>query len=141
MAVKDPAAKLGALRKYQAAFPLSSSVEQADTQILDVLLANWPDRLSEITAAFDKVIANTSVQDPQGRIAASTKVIEKGLLLDKASAIVATSLKEADQNYQITRARTIETQGLLALGKGDAAAAEKAFKDALAVNVTLRRRK
>ena len=139
IAVKDPTAKLAALRKYQADFPLSGNVEAADTQILDVLLANWPDRLKEITTAFDTVIGNTPVSSPESRIAAATKVIEKGLLLDKAEAIVAASLKEADRNYQLARARTIETQGLIALGKGDATGAEKAFKDALAVNVTLTR--
>ena len=47
-ALADPAAKLAALRKFQADFPKSPGFALAENGILDVLITNFPDRISEI---------------------------------------------------------------------------------------------
>src|SRR5689334_13381860 len=43
-AIKDPAEKLAALRKFQADYPTKSLAQSADSGVLTLLLANFKDR-------------------------------------------------------------------------------------------------
>jgi len=49
-AVTDPEKRLAALRQFIQQFPKSTRVDRAQSEILDVLLKNFPDRAAEIDA-------------------------------------------------------------------------------------------
>jgi thiosulfate/3-mercaptopyruvate sulfurtransferase len=145
MKITEATGRLDALRKLQADFPSSSSAQNADNAILDLVLNNWPDRRQDVIQALDRIVANlpTAVGSADFRLTQVqglvAKLVDKNVLLDKAEAMVGDAMEELDKQAKATRARAIETLGTIHLQRGDASRAEKEFKDALAANSTLSR--
>src|SRR5687767_14402594 len=57
-ALKDPKAKLEALRKFQTDYPGRSLAKAADAAVLAILLTNYKDRTEEIRTTLDAAVAN-----------------------------------------------------------------------------------
>jgi hypothetical protein len=106
VALSDPAEKLAALRKVQADFPASSFARTADSAILDVYLASWPEKTNEIATLVDTVVANTpATAAPEVRfsalVAVATKLVDKKVMLDRAEALVAPALAGLDMGKYV----------------------------------------
>jgi hypothetical protein len=143
-AITDPAKRLEAYRKFQVDFPASPAVQTADNQVLDLLIANWPDRTDEISQLVDRVVGNIPSAMP-GYLRMSqvqtlaTKLVDKKILLDKAETLIGDCMEFVEKDFRNTRAQGIETLGLIRLMRGDVARAEKEFRDAFTTNPALTR--
>ena len=142
--ITDPAKRLEAYRKFQVDFPTSSAVQLADSQVLDLLINNWPDRTDEISQLVDRVVGNIPSAMP-GYLRMSqvqtlaTKLVDKKILLDKAETLIGDCMEFVEKDFRNTRAQGIETLALIRLMRGDVARAEKEFKDAFTTNPALTR--
>lgn len=161
----DPAAKLAALEKIRTDFPQASNLATVDAQILTTLANNFPDRLPEITAVFDRVIARIPADaTPDARLTQTISpinvVVAKKLLLDRASDLMTSAMSaltsdayaasqrataarlkqpeptaaRIESGYSSLRARGLETQARIATARGDAAGAERLYREAVDAN-------
>lgn len=110
LALKDPTEKLAALRKFQADYPEHSLSRTADSAILTLLLANFKDRTDEIGATVDKVVANlpaTSTPDIKvTRVQAlATQLVDAGILVARAKAMMSEAVAALDRADYIKRTR------------------------------------
>jgi thiol-disulfide isomerase/thioredoxin len=147
-AIKDPAEKLAALRKFKTDFPSSPGVTQADSAIFDTLVTSFPERTDEVLKALNIVVGNIPTgATGQGRLlqiaALAVRLADKKILLDKAEGLVNEALEYLDTDTKATfkkaQAQGIETLGVVHIAKGDTNRAEKELKDAYAANPTLTR--
>jgi thiol-disulfide isomerase/thioredoxin len=184
LAVKDPTEKLAALRKFQADYPSNSLSRTADSAILTLLLANFKDRTDDIRTTVDAVIANLPATSPPDirvtRVQAiAVQLVDAGVLIDRAKALVTEAVVALDRPDYIKRTRETrekaraaaeqrqktsttpvttppvpsdqmlgqqfdrimagaqEVMGRIHLATGDAAAAEREFRAAVAANPQL----
>src|SRR5262245_36175778 len=147
LAVKDPVAKIAAIKKFKTDFPSSSLQTASDNALLDALIAGSTDE-AEIVKALNVVIGNISPSATgQSRLTQIQSIVlklaDKKILLDKAEALVGEALEYLDNDMKATfkkaQAQGIEALGAVHLAKGDANGAEKEFKDACAAKPTLTR--
>jgi hypothetical protein len=61
----DPGQRLAAMRQFLIDYPKSARVSRARMSILELLLANFPDRTAEIDAAAKQIIKASSKGDPR----------------------------------------------------------------------------
>jgi hypothetical protein len=184
LALKDPAEKLDALRKFKSDYPSSSYARSVDGAVLTLLLANFKDRTDDIRTTVDAVLANvpaTSAADVRLTRIQSTvnQLVDAGVLLDRAKTILTEAIALLDRADYVKRTREArqkardaqlsrnatnaaappappvpsdevlgaqfdkilagaqEVMGRIHLANGDAAAAEKEFRAAVAANPTL----
>jgi tetratricopeptide (TPR) repeat protein len=104
MAMKDPFDKIEALERIRSGFPKSAFLSMVDSSLLDLLVNNCPDRLSEVGEVFDRVVRSIS-EGPRASNAESrllllqrpvTLLVDKKLHLDKAEAAVESALGSID---------------------------------------------
>ena len=110
LALKDPTEKLAALRKFQADYPENSLSRTADSAILTLLLANFKERTDEIGATVDKVVANLpATSAPDIRVtrvqALATQLVDAGILVDRARAMMSEAVAALDRPDYIKRTR------------------------------------
>jgi hypothetical protein len=185
MALKDPAAKLDALRKITTDYPKHGMARSAENAILSLLLSTYKDRTDEIRPAFDAVVAGLPATSPPdikvSRLQSIvTQLVDAGLLLDRARAVMGDAIGALDRADYIKRTRETrekarnaalqrqlssavattppppvptdealgaqfdrilgaaqEVMGRIHLATGDAAAAEREFRAAVAANPQL----
>lgn len=156
--IKDLSQRLPALRKIQADYPKSTFLRQVNSVVLNILIG-LPDKRAEVGPAFAQVVADAKAgypADTQIQILSSpiARAIDLGITLDGADTAIATALAAARNpmpapapapgaapNPNVaavdrsaapsTLATGLELLGRLHLAKGDTAAAEKEFLEAL----------
>jgi hypothetical protein len=101
MAMKDPFDKIEALQRIRSGFPKSAFLSMVDNSLLDLLINNCPDRLSEVGEVFDRVVKNMpAASTAETRLILLqrpvTLLVDKKLLLDKAEAAVESALASID---------------------------------------------
>ena len=155
--IKDLNERLAALRKIQADYPTSNFLRQVNGTVFN-LLTRIPEKRGELPAAFDRVVADTmgntsslglpgDAELAGGRAALQlamlagnvSQALESGIVLEKAGQILGDLLTAAGPDAQ----KSLRSQGLEALGrwhqmKDNGARAESYFKDALALDPTLK---
>ena len=109
LALKDPT-EMAALRKFQADYPENSLSRTADSAILTLLLANFKERTDEIGATVDKVVANLpATSAPDIRVtrvqALATQLVDAGILVDRARAMMSEAVAALDRPDYIKRTR------------------------------------
>ena len=101
MAISDMSARVAALEKIRTDFPEATNLSTVDNQILITLTNNFPDKLDQITATFDRVIGripadatiDTRINTLIGPVG---QVTGKKLLLDKAEALMKDAIAQLD---------------------------------------------
>lgn len=129
-ALKDPAAKLDALRKFKADFPNAPQSRSADSAILTVLLGNFKDRTDEIGKAVDVVVAavpsSSTVDVKLTRLQTTVvQLVDAGVLLDRARSMLTdavAALDRADYIKRIHEAREKARAAALSRNASNAAA-------------------
>lgn len=102
MAMKDPFDKIEALQRIRTGWPKSSFLTMVDNSLLDLLVTNCPDKLSEVGEVFDRVVSAASGRNssPESRLLLLqrpvTLLVDKKLHLDKAEAAVESALASID---------------------------------------------
>jgi tetratricopeptide (TPR) repeat protein len=76
----DPADRLAAMRQFVHDYPKSSSADRAQSSILDLLLANFPDRLTEIDTQARLLVKGSSKSNSHinGELTVAQKLAEAG---------------------------------------------------------------
>ena len=158
--IKDLSQRLPALRKIQADYPKSTFLRQVNSVVLNILIG-LPDKRAEIGPAFAQVVADAKAvypADTQILLLSSpiARAIDLGITLDGADTAIAAALDAARNPKPAaapaaaagaaptpnvaavdrsaapsTIATGLELLGRLHLAKGDNAAAEKEFLEAL----------
>ena len=146
--IADPQAKLDALAKVRAEFAnrphFGNFFSFIDEATLTTLYRNFPDRHTELAAAFERVVANmaplTKLDDRFDDLLSVafqqnvvSELIEKKLLLDRIEQVMLETVKAAGSDYDGQRAMTLVRLGYIAVAKGDAALADRRFAESLQV--------
>lgn len=101
MAMKDPFDKIEALQRIRTGFPKSAFLSMVDNSLLDLLVNNCPDKLTEVGEVFDRVVKNVpAASNAETRLILLqrpiTLLVDKKLHLDKAQAAVESALASID---------------------------------------------
>lgn len=109
-AVKDPAGKIEALRKFQADYPKSVQVRSAESSIFTVLATSFKDREAEILASIQKQIdAVPASMPPDMRLRSiqtiATTLVENKILLDRAESLIRDATAKLDRAAFIAERR------------------------------------
>ncbi len=113
-ALTDPAAKLAAYEKMRTDFPESTNLAGVDSQILNTLVNNFPDRVADITTVFERLIARfASTASPEARLSQTsapvTLLASKKLLLDRSETLMKAALAGLDaEKYAQTQRETAQ---------------------------------
>jgi tetratricopeptide (TPR) repeat protein len=142
--IKDLAERLPVLRKIQADYPTSSFLRQVNSVVLNILIG-LPDKRADVGAAFAKVatdITTNAAYTPDTQllllVSPVARALDLGFVIDGADTTLAKVLSSATNAAPSARASGLELNARLLAAKGDAAGAEKAFRDALALDPTLK---
>ncbi len=100
MALKEPAAKVDALRKVRVDFPKTGILGMVDASLLTLLVDTWPERITEIGEVFDRVVKAAPTASAETRLSMLqrpvTQLLDKKILLDRAEVAVEAAMAALD---------------------------------------------
>jgi thiol-disulfide isomerase/thioredoxin len=115
LAVSDPAARLEALRKFQADHPEHTLARAADSAILGVLVTTFKDREREINETIDKILSASTPGPASAPALPETqlmrlqpvvmRLVDNNVLLDRAETLLSDALGKLNRDAYVTRLR------------------------------------
>jgi tetratricopeptide (TPR) repeat protein len=142
--IKDLSERLTALRKIQADYPTSAFLRQVNGTVFN-LLTRLPEKRAELPAAFDAIVADgkkmTTDTGIQLVLLAGnvSQMLDNSVALDAAEPALTSALTTAGPDAQKSfRAQALEALGRWHQVKGNTAKAETYFKEALAIDPSLK---